>query len=107
VLKLDPGVLGREAPVDATPGLVARCLPGGDLPLQGCLVCQAAVQALFGEHGKLDLGHVQPIAMLGVYRRPHHQRPRRAGRDIPDIRVRKRYAGPQVAEERRGRNILD
>src|SRR6266540_456595 len=57
VLELDPGALGREAPVDATTGPVARRLPRRDLPLQRRPV---------GQHTQLDLGHVQPAAMLGV-----------------------------------------
>src|SRR4029453_18954333 len=64
-LQLDAGVLGREAPVDATTGGVARCLPRGDLPLQRRLVGQAAVQAPPGQHGQPGLGHVQPAAVLG------------------------------------------
>src|SRR6266487_3098164 len=65
VLELDPSVLGREAPVDTTTGPVARHLPRGDLPLQGRPVGQPPVQALPGQHTQLDLGHVQPTAMLG------------------------------------------
>jgi Voltage gated chloride channel len=65
MLELDAGVLGGEAPVDPATGPVARRLPGCDLPFQGRLVAQAAVQALLGQHGQLDLGHVQPAAMLG------------------------------------------
>src|SRR6266496_6604975 len=65
VLELDPSILGREAPVDPTTRSVARRLPRRDLPLQRRLVGQPAVQALLGQHGKLDLGHVQPAAMLG------------------------------------------
>ena len=33
VLELDPCILGCEAPVDTPAGVVARCLPGHDLPL--------------------------------------------------------------------------
>jgi hypothetical protein len=65
VLELDPGILSGEPPVHATPGSVASRLPRRDLPLQRCPVGQAAVQALLGQHGKLDLGHVQPAAVLG------------------------------------------
>jgi len=66
VLELDAGVLGGEAPVDPATGPVACRLPGRDLPLQGRPISQAAVQALPGQHGQLDLGHVQPAAVLGV-----------------------------------------
>jgi hypothetical protein len=66
VLELDAGVLGREPPVDPTTGPVARRLPGGDLSLQGRPIGQATVQALPGQHGQLDLGQVQPAAVLGV-----------------------------------------
>ena len=65
VLELDPGILSGEAPVDPTSGAVARRLPFRDLPLQGRPVGQPPVQALLRQHGKLDLGHVQPAPMLG------------------------------------------
>src|SRR5215207_3314422 len=65
MLELDAGVLGGEPPVDTTTGPVARHLPGCDLLLRGRLVGQAAVQALLGQHGQLELGHVQPAAVLG------------------------------------------
>src|SRR5512132_4340316 len=42
VLELDPGILGRKAPVDATARSVAGRLPGHDLPLQRRLVGQPA-----------------------------------------------------------------
>ena len=57
MLELDAGILGREAPVDTPAASVARRLPRRDLPLQGRPV---------GQHRKLDLGHVQPAAVLGV-----------------------------------------
>jgi transposase-like protein len=65
VLELDAGILGREAPVDPTTGAVAGRLPRRDLPLQRRPVAQAPVQALPGQHGQLDLGHVQPAAVPG------------------------------------------
>jgi hypothetical protein len=65
VLQLDAGVFGGEPPVDPATGPVAGRLPRHDLPLQGRLVGQATVQALLGQHGQLDLGHVQPAAVLG------------------------------------------
>jgi hypothetical protein len=55
--ELDAGVLGGEPPVDPATGPVTRRLPGRDLPLQRHPVGQAAVQALLGQHGQLDLGH--------------------------------------------------
>jgi hypothetical protein len=66
VLELDAGILGREPPVDTPAASVARRLPRRDLPLQGRPVGQPPVQALLGQHRKLDLGHVQPAAVLGV-----------------------------------------
>jgi hypothetical protein len=54
VLELDPGIGRGEAPVDSTTGRVARRLPRRDLPLQRCPVGQPPVQALLGQHGKLD-----------------------------------------------------
>src|SRR5215472_1801447 len=65
MLELDSGVRGREAPVDPAARSVARQLPRRDLPLHGCPVGQPAVQALPGQRGKLNLGHVQPAAVLG------------------------------------------
>jgi hypothetical protein len=65
VLELDSGILGRKAPVDATARSVAGRLPGRDLPPQRRLVGQPPIEALLGQHGKLDLGHVQPAAVLG------------------------------------------
>src|SRR5215207_6329485 len=65
VLELDACILGRKPPVDPTTGPVARRLPRRDLPFQGRLVGQPPVQALLGQHGQLDLGHVQPAAVLG------------------------------------------
>src|SRR6266511_747439 len=65
VLELDPGILGREAPVDATTGSVACRLPGHDLPLQRQPISHPPIQALLRQHAQLDLGHVQPAAMLG------------------------------------------
>src|SRR6266540_105847 len=64
-LELDPRILSGETPVDPTTRCVAGRLPRRDLPLQGRPIGQPAVQALLGQHGKLDLGHVQPAAMLG------------------------------------------
>src|SRR6266536_3227697 len=65
VLELDPGILGREAPVDATTGSVACRLPGHDLPLQRQPIGHPPIQALLRQHAQPDLGHVQPAAMLG------------------------------------------
>src|SRR3954463_7746441 len=65
VLELDAGVGGGEAPVDPTVGGVSGGLPRGDLAFQGRAVGQPAVQALPGEHAQLDLGYVQPAAVLG------------------------------------------
>jgi hypothetical protein len=47
------------------PARLRAALPGRDLPLQDRPVGQATVQALSGQHGQLDLGHVQPAAVLG------------------------------------------
>ncbi len=40
-------------------------LPGGDLVAQAVDIWQATVEALAPEHGELELGHVQPRAVLG------------------------------------------
>src|SRR5512132_2922520 len=65
VLELDAGILGGEPPVHAAASRVAGRLPRGDLPREGHLVGQPPVQALPGQHTQLDLGHVQPAAVLG------------------------------------------
>src|SRR5512132_3417610 len=66
VLELDAGIGGGEAPVDPAAGGIAGGLPGGDFAFQRRPVGQPPVQALLGQHAQLDLGHVQPAAMLGV-----------------------------------------
>jgi hypothetical protein len=53
VLQLDAGILSGEAPVDATASSIAGRLPRRDIPLQGRLVGQPAVQALPGQHDQL------------------------------------------------------
>src|SRR5687768_16924981 len=63
VLQLDAGVLGPELPVDAAAGGVAPRFPGGDLPLQGRPIRDAAVEALAGQDAQLDLGDVEPAAV--------------------------------------------
>ncbi len=65
-LELDAGVLRREAPVAAEVGGVASPRPGRHLPLDGCPVGPPPVQALPLEPAQLQLGDIQPAAVLGV-----------------------------------------
>src|SRR3954447_25433809 len=65
MLELDARVLGREAPVDAVSGGIAVGDPGGHFLLDSRPVGQPAVQALALQDTQLDLGHVEPTAMLG------------------------------------------
>src|SRR5215213_9559390 len=64
-LELDTSIAGREAPVDARSSCISRRDPGRHLPLHGAPVTEAAIQALPLQRTQLDLGHVQPTAMLG------------------------------------------
>jgi len=63
--QLDTGLVDAEAPRKADRLLVAPLHPGGDLPFQGGAVGDASRQALPGHGRQLQLGHVQPTAMLG------------------------------------------
>ena len=52
-------------PVDLVFALVALHLPRVDLVTQRVKVRDSARQALAGKHTELDLGHVEPAAVLG------------------------------------------
>lgn len=58
-------MLGREPPVDLGLRLVAAAFLRRDLTLQAGALANPLVEALAGEHRKLDFGHVEPTAMLG------------------------------------------
>ena len=61
-----PGIQNAEAPVDAGLSLVPLVFQGLDLAAEGCFVGEPLPQATAGEDAELDLGHVQPTAVLGV-----------------------------------------
>src|SRR3954451_7955616 len=65
MLEFDARVGGGEAPVDAVPRGIAVGDPGGHFLLDGRPVGQATVEALALQDAQLDLGHVEPTAMLG------------------------------------------
>src|SRR4051794_15526370 len=62
--ELDAGVLGRELPIGPGGGGVAPVLPGLDVALQRRPVTHPVGQVA-AEGAQLDLGHVQPGAVLG------------------------------------------
>jgi hypothetical protein len=64
-LELGAGILRGGAPVDGGCGIVACVHPGGHLALRGRPVAEPAVEALALERARLDLGDVQPAAVLG------------------------------------------
>jgi hypothetical protein len=53
-------VVGGEVPVDLALVAVGVLLPGGEFGVEHGEVVDAAVQALAGEGGELDLGDVEP-----------------------------------------------
>ena len=53
--EFDAGVVGGEMPVDLALAGVRGVLPGGELSIEGVEVADAAVQALPGQDGQLDL----------------------------------------------------
>lgn len=63
--QFDSCVVGGEVPVDLTLVGVGLLLPGGELGVEHAEVLDAAVQALAGERGELDLGDVEPGPMPG------------------------------------------
>src|ERR1041385_5076507 len=62
--KLDARVVGSELPVGPDSGSVAPMLPGVDMTLQRRPVTHPVGQVT-AEDAQLDLGHVQPRAVLG------------------------------------------
>jgi hypothetical protein len=64
-LELDPGIGRGEAPGDGGDGLVARPRPGPHLPRQRRPITEPPVQALAVQHAELELGQVEPTAVLG------------------------------------------
>src|SRR4051794_26476876 len=62
--ELDAGVLGHELPIGSGGGGVAAVLPGPDMALQRRPVTHP-VRQVAAEGAQLDLGHVQPRAVLG------------------------------------------
>src|SRR5215207_3466552 len=63
-MQLPPRILGREPPLDLGAGGVARLLQFPDFTLERLFVADAPVQTLTAEDAQLDLGDVEPTAML-------------------------------------------
>ena len=63
--ELDPGIGGRELPLDLALVGVGGVLPGGEFGVEGVEVGDAPVEALAGQDGQLDLGDVEPGAVAG------------------------------------------
>ena len=63
--EFDPCVLGGELPVDLALVGVGRLLPGGEFGVEDLEGADAAIQALAGQGGELDLGNVEPGALAG------------------------------------------
>jgi hypothetical protein len=64
-LELDACILRAEAPVDLGAHFVAPFLPGSHLCFESLEVGHSPIEALSAEHAQLDLGHVEPRAVLG------------------------------------------
>ena len=64
-MQFDASILGGELPVDLCLYPVSGGLPGGDFGAQGIDGVDAAIQALADHDVELDLGDVQPTAVLG------------------------------------------
>ena len=65
--ELDPGIGGRESPLDLALVGVGGVLPGGEFGVEGVEVGDAPVEALAGQDGQLDLGDVEPERWRGVW----------------------------------------
>lgn len=63
--EFDACVVGGEVPVDLALVGVGGVLPGGELDVEDLKVSDAALEALAGQRGELDLGDVQPGAVFG------------------------------------------
>jgi hypothetical protein len=67
VAEFDAGVGGGELPLDLALVGVGGVLPGGEFGVEGVEVGDAAIEALAGQGGELDLGDVEPGAVSGVW----------------------------------------
>jgi len=65
MLELDPRLVAGEAPVYGAFGCVALAFPRTHFLGKRFLVGDAPIQALASQKRELDLGHVQPRAVLG------------------------------------------
>src|SRR5215218_191188 len=65
MLELDASIGAGEAPVYGVLGRVALDFPRTHFLGKRFLVGDALIQTLASEHTQLDLGHVQPRAVLG------------------------------------------
>lgn len=65
MFEFDSGIRGRKLPVNAFLGRIAPLFPLGGF-LDECLqIWDPSVQALDGQGAELDLGDIEPTAMLG------------------------------------------
>ena len=64
-MQLDTRICCGKAPANAGLGVIAAGLPGCDLTFEDFRVGDPAVQALPAQGAQLDLGDVEPRAMLG------------------------------------------
>jgi hypothetical protein len=65
VSEFDAGVAGRESPVDLALVGVGGAGPGGEFAIEDVEVGDASAEALLGQARQLDLGDVEPGAVLG------------------------------------------
>ena len=63
-LELDACILRSEAPLDLSGRGVASLLLGSHLRLEALEIWHSSIEALSAEYTQLDLGHVEPAAML-------------------------------------------
>ena len=64
-MQFDTGVCCGKAPANAGLGVISASLPGFDLAFEDFGVGDALVEALPAQGAQLDLGDVEPRAMLG------------------------------------------
>src|SRR5215216_3641341 len=64
-MKLDPGVLTSELPINSRTCFISSALVSIDLSLESLFIRYSSVQTLSHQHAQLDLRHIQPTGMLG------------------------------------------
>src|SRR5918996_2611166 len=65
MMKLTAGILRPELPVNTGTGPIALSFKGLDFSPQCRFIGNVLVQTLPAEHAQLNLGHIEPTAMLG------------------------------------------